>query len=323
MTVRPLRVPRRTAVLGSATALAAALMTACSSGSAETEAAAGGGAASDAGGAAGATRSVVHARGTTAVPEDPQRVVVLEPLELDTAVGLGVTPVGAAVAGNITTLPEYLGVTGVAPVGTVPEPDLEAIAALAPDLVLGTETRHAKLYDQLASIAPTVFIADHAAPWRENMGLIAEALGRSEEAADLLEAVDARSEEIAAEHAPSGTTVNMVRPRDETTLSLYGPTSFAGSLLASVGLSIPEREWADAIQSDISPENILEAQADLVLVTTTDVEDPTTIPAAIAQNAEAFPDVRLVDTSYWVSGVGPVGAQRVLDDIEAILADRS
>jgi len=321
VTVRPLRVPRRTAVLGSATALAA-LMTACSSGSAETEDAAGG-AASDAGGTDGATRSVVHARGTAAVPQNPQRVVVLEPLELDTAVGLGVTPVGAAVAGNITTLPEYLGVTGVAPVGTVPEPDLEAIAALAPDLVLGTETRHAKLYDQLASIAPTVFIADHAAPWRENMGLIAEALGRSDEAAELLEAVDARSEEIAAEHAPSGTTVNMVRPRDETTLSLYGPTSFAGSLLAGVGLSIPEREWADAIQTDISPENILEAQADLVLVTTTDVEDTSTIPAAIAQNAEAFPDVRLVDTSYWVSGVGPVGAQKVLDDIEAILADHS
>lgn len=322
MNSRPLLVPRRAAVLGSASALSAVLLSACSTGTGTSGSQAAADGASDAGGAAG-TRSVTHARGTAQVPEDPQRVVVLEPVELDTAVGLGVTPVGAAVAGNVTTLPAYLGVTGVEPVGTVPEPDLEAIAALAPDLILGTETRHAKLYDQLASIAPTVFLADHAAPWRDNARLIAEALGRSEEAEELLAAVDARSEEIAAAHQPAGTTVNMIRPRDESTLSLYSPTSFAGSLLVGVGLTIPEREWTDGIQTDISPENILDTQADIVLVTTADVEDPSTLPTAIAQNPEAFAHVTLVDTSWWVSGVGPVGAQKVLEDIEAILADHS
>ncbi|UVY83937.1 iron-siderophore ABC transporter substrate-binding protein [Brachybacterium sp. NBEC-018] len=285
-----------------------------------------GGAADDAADAAGTgsgagTRSVEHARGTSEVPADPQRVVVLEPVELDTAVALGVTPVGAAVASNVAGIPAYLGVDGVEPVGTVPEPDLEAIAALKPDLILGTESRHSKLYDQLDAIAPTVYMASQADPWQENALLVGEALGQEEQAQALLDDHEQRCEEIKGElDLDEGTTANLIRPRDETTLSLYGPTSFAGSALECVGLTIPDREWQDGLQADLSPENILDARADHVLVTTADVEDESTIPASITQNAEAFPSVTLVDTSYWVSGVGPKGGDLVLSDIEKILS---
>lgn len=266
-----------------------------------------------------AVRSVEHARGTTEVPADPQRVVVLEPLELDTAVALGVTPVGAAVAGNVTGIPAYLGVGAeVGSVGTVPEPDLEAIAALRPDLVLGTESRHSELYDQLSGIAPTVFMATQSDPWQDNVRLVGEALGREQEAGELLEEFGARCEEVAALNTP-GATANLVRPRDDATLSLYGPTSFAGSALECAGFTIPARDWQGEIQVDISPERVPEAAADHVFVPTTDVADPAGVPALVAGNPAAFPDVHLVDTSYWISGVGPLGGQRVLDDIAAIL----
>lgn len=267
------------------------------------------------------TNSVDHARGTSEVPVDPQRVVVLEPVELDTAVALGVTPVGAAVASNVAGVPEYLGVDGIAPVGTVPEPDLEAIAALKPDLILGTESRHSKLYDQLESIAPTVFMATQADPWQENVQLIAQALGKQEEAQDLLDNFNERCEDIKTEFNTSQKTANVIRPRDETTLSIYGPTSFAGGALECVGLTIPEQEWEDGgLQADISPENILSSKADYVFVTTLDVNDPSTIPNAITQNAAEFPAVTLVDTSYWISGVGPKGGELVLSDLEKFLS---
>ncbi|WP_406246737.1 ABC transporter substrate-binding protein [Microbacterium sp. M] len=265
------------------------------------------------------TRSVEHARGTTQVPEEPKRVIVLEPVELDTAVALGVTPVGAAVASNVSGVPEYLGVEGVEPVGTVPEPDLEAIAALEPDLILGTESRHSQLYAQLDAIAPTVFMQTQADPWQENVLLIGEALGQKGEAQTLLDGFNERCEEIAGEFDVAGTTANLIRPRDETTLSVYGPTSFAGGALECAGLTIPDREWVDGLQADLSPENIMDAQADYVFVTTADVDDESTIPSAITQNAAAFPTVTLVDTSYWVSGVGPKGGDLVLDDIEQFL----
>lgn len=269
-----------------------------------------------------APRAVEHARGVTEVPEQPQRVVTLEPLELDTAVSVGITPVGAAVASNVAGIPAYLGVDGVEPVGTVPEPDLEAIAALKPDLILGTEARHSKLYDQLSAIAPTVFIATQADPWRDNAELIGEALGREDEVAAQIAAVDDRCAEIGEAHDLAGKTAQVIRPRDETTLSLYGPVSFAGSLLECVGYTTPEHDWADGLQADISPENILDARADAVFVTASDTTDASAIPASITQNADAFPSVTLVDTSTWVAGVGPRGAQSVLGDIERFLDGR-
>ena len=265
---------------------------------------------------AGDVHEVTHARGTTEVPTEVERVVTLEPLELDTAVAVGITPVGAAVASNVASTPSYLGVDGVDAVGTVPEPDLEAIAALKPDLILGTEARHSALYEQLSAIAPTVFIETQADPWRDNALLIGEALNKEDEVADLLADIDQRCADLSDQYDVDGQTVQLIRPRDETTLSLYGPISFAGSLLECVGYTIPEQDWADGLQADISPENILDATADEVFVTTADVDDQSTIPAAVTQNASAFPSVTLVDTSYWVAGVGPKGAHAVLDDIE-------
>ncbi|MEN0023926.1 MAG: iron-siderophore ABC transporter substrate-binding protein [Microbacterium sp.] len=265
---------------------------------------------------AGDVHEVTHARGTTEVPTEVERVVTLEPLELDTAVAVGITPVGAAVASNVASIPSYLGVDGVDAVGTVPEPDLEAIAALKPDLILGTEARHSALYEQLSAIAPTVFIETQADPWRDNALLIGEALNKEDEVAALLADVDHRCADLSDQYDVDGQTVQLIRPRDETTLSLYGPISFAGSLLECVGYTIPEQDWADGLQADISPENILDATADEVFVTTADVDDQSTIPAAVTQNASAFPSVTLVDTSYWVAGVGPKGAHAVLDDIE-------
>lgn len=309
----PSHLSRRALVLLAATTSAVLMLAGCSSESSVAE--------ENPGESAAATHEVEHARGVAEVSTDPQRIVTLEPLELDTAVALGLTPVGAAVASNIAGVPSYLGVKSIEPVGTVPEPDLEAIAALKPDLILGTEARHSVLYEQLAAIAPTVFIATQADPWRENALLIGEALNKEDEVEDLLTAVDDRCAQLADEYDVDGETVQLIRPRDETTLSLYGPVSFAGSLLECVGFTIPEQDWADGLQADISPENILNARADYVFVTTADVADDSTIPAAITQNADNFGSVTLVDTSYWVSGVGPKGAQVVLDDIEQFLEE--
>ena len=105
--------------------------------------------------------AVTHARGTTDVPTDPQRVVVLEPVQLDTSVALGVIPVGTAVLSETTGVPAYLGekAAEIEMVGTVAAPNLEKIVALSPDLIIGTESRHGDMYEQLAAIAPTVYMA--------------------------------------------------------------------------------------------------------------------------------------------------------------------
>lgn len=267
------------------------------------------------------TRVVQHARGETEVPADPQRVVVLEPVQLDTAIALGAVPVGSAVLGAGDGIPAYLGdvAAGISTVGTFQEPDLEAIAALQPDLILGTETRQSALYEQLSGIAPTVFMAAQTDPWRDNVAFTAEALGDPDGADDLLRAYDDRCAEIAAEFDTGGMTAQMIRPRDDV-LSLYSPDSFGGGTLECTGLTIPDREYEDAISADVSFENAADAAADLVVVTSAEPDDPATMPEVITLNAEAFPDPHLVDQAYWILGVGPLGGMEVLDDVERLLA---
>ncbi|NJL98642.1 MAG: ABC transporter substrate-binding protein, partial [Synechococcaceae cyanobacterium SM2_3_2] len=103
----------------------------------------------------GSTRLVQHAMGETFVPEDPQRVVVLDTSALDAVVALGSTPVGTLIYG---TLPAYLGesITEIDIVGDINQPNLEAIIRLDPDLILGTRVNVAALYRQLDQIAPTI-----------------------------------------------------------------------------------------------------------------------------------------------------------------------
>ncbi len=278
------------------------------------------GGAAPTGSADAGTRTVTDARGEGEVPAAPKRVVVLEPVALDTSVALGVMPVGAAVLNETAGVPAYLGAdaAGAEVVGTVPEPGVERIAALAPDLIIGTESRHAAIHDQLASIAPTVFLASQADPWRDNVALVGEALGRADDAAALLTDYQARCDAIAQEYAVAGTTAQMIRPRDGL-LTLYGPESFAGSTLECAGFTTPERDWEGSISVDLSPEKVLEARADQVFVTTTDVDDASSVPAAITDNAASFPALHLVDQSYWITGVGPLGGLKVLDDIEDVL----
>lgn len=267
----------------------------------------------------GATHAVEHARGTSEVPDAPERVVVLEPVALDTAMALGVVPVGAAVLDVTRGAPSYLGeeAAGITTVGTVPEPNLEQIAALEPDLILGTESRHTSLYDALDAIAPTVFLESQADAWQDNVGLVAEALGDPDGAVRLLTEYDERCAEVAAAHGTAGRTAQLVRPRDGI-LTLYGPTSFAGSTLECAGFTTPERDWEGSISVDVSPELASQARADLVVVTSPDPEDASTTPPFLAR---AVPDVRPVDESFWITGVGPLGGQVVLDDLDRLLTE--
>ncbi|OZD58030.1 iron ABC transporter substrate-binding protein [Rhodococcus sp. 06-1460-1B] len=274
------------------------------------------------GSAGEATRTVETVRGSIDVPDNPLRVVTLEPVELDTTVALGIVPVGTAVLSETAGVPTYLGTeaAGIATVGTVAEPTIEDIAAAQPDLILGTETRHAQYYDQLSAIAPTVFIASQSDPWRDSVRFVGRVLGKEAKAEELLTAYDDRCAEIAEKHDTAGKTAQLIRPRSGE-LTLYGPSSFAGSTLECAGFTTPPRpEWTDEISVDLSPELAAQAAADLIVVTADNPSDPAAIPSSITDNAATLPNPHAVDLSYWITGVGPMGGQTVLDDIDRILS---
>ncbi|WP_033218595.1 ABC transporter substrate-binding protein [Kitasatospora phosalacinea] len=316
----------------SATVLAAVLSTtllaACGSeGSTDAGPAAAGSAAGDS--AAAFPRSVKHTMGTAEIKARPKRVVVLDSGELDDVTLLGITPVGA-VAPHLKTeggFPAYLKgkIDGTKDVGPMNEPNLELIASLKPDLILTSKVRHEKVYDKLNAIAPTVMAETTGEPWKANLKLYAQALGKETEAAKALSDYEARAaklgEEIKAKYDGTAPTVSVVRFVAGPT-RLYQNASFSGVVLKDVGLARAiKAPDVDKSMLEVSPELINQADADLVFVTTSD--DPSKTKQAEVQqtavwqglNAVKNGKVFTVPDETWMSGIGVQAADQMLGDI--------
>ncbi|MEU5383950.1 ABC transporter substrate-binding protein [Kitasatospora cineracea] len=310
-----------------AAVLSTALLTACGSGGTSDAKPAASQAAGDS--AAAFPRSVKHALGTAEIKAQPKRVVVLDSGELDDVTLLGITPVGA-VAPHLKTeggFPAYLKgkVDGTKDVGPMNEPNLELIASLKPDLILTSKVRHEKVYDKLNAIAPTVMAETTGEPWKANLKLYAQALGKETEAAKALGDYEARAaklgEEIKAKYNGTAPTVSVVRFVAGPT-RLYQNASFSGVVLKDAGLARAiKAPDVDKAMLDVSPEQINQADADLVFVTTSD--DPSKTKQAEVQqtavwqglNAVKNGKVFTVPDETWMSGIGVQAADRMLGDI--------
>jgi iron complex transport system substrate-binding protein len=130
----------------------------------------------------------------TKVPGQAERPMTLTPDALGDTLALEVKPVRAALPG--ARLPGYLrgparGVELVAPLTKL---DLPATEALDPDLILGSKEGQGRLYDDLRKIAPTVM--SDGDDWKLTLRLHGEALGRTNEAEQLLIDWDNRLAEV-------------------------------------------------------------------------------------------------------------------------------
>jgi iron complex transport system substrate-binding protein len=272
-------------------------------------------------------RLVEHAMGTTCVPERPQRVVVLDTGELDSALALGVTPVGAVTAFADGGFPSYLeGRTdGIEVVGTIAEPNLEAILALDPDLILSSKLRHEAIYQQLSSIAPTVFTETVGVVWKENLLANGEALGLGAEAERLLADYDERLAGLrsALDELP---TVSIVRFLPGQ-VRIYLAGSFIGTIIEDAGLPRPAPQQADGFALFVDKEGVALMDADVMFVTTYGPAEDTAVaefrrdPLWRSLGVVRRGDVHEVPDAYWMLGIGPIAANLVVDDLYAYLVD--
>lgn len=279
------------------------------------------------------TRTVEHAMGITEVPADPQRVVVLDSSFLDAALALGVVPVGATEASDGFGMPDYLAaeVPDIAVVGLTNEPNLEAIAALDPDLIFGAKVRHEALYDKLSGIAPTVFTASSGTNWKDGLAVTADALGRADEARALLEDYEARAADVGERVDADGSRASIVRFLLPDEIRLYGPATFSGTVLTDIGFDLGEHDWNQYSMALISGEQLGLADADVVFATayggtdTAQFEDAFSSLQPLWDSVPAVADGRQhwVADDTWMTGIGLIGAGLILDDVEAILVSES
>jgi iron complex transport system substrate-binding protein len=160
--------------------------------------------------AAGSFPATVETKfGPVTIEQAPTRVVALGWGDAETALALGVQPVGASdwlafggegvgpwAAGRYTTPPEIIGTT---------EPSYEAVAALEPDLILDTKSSgDAKRHELLSAIAPTIGVPEggdsYLTSGAQQLSMIATALGKTAEGEQLQADVDAKFAAAKAAH---------------------------------------------------------------------------------------------------------------------------
>ncbi|WP_327435847.1 iron-siderophore ABC transporter substrate-binding protein [Streptomyces sp. NBC_01201] len=322
----------RLLVAGSLAVTAALVLTSC--GSSDSGSGSGSGSGGPASSSDSGTHTVATAMGDIEVPVAPERVVVLDTAELDSALTLGVKPVGATHTGTESGFLSYLPkdrVEGIEDVGEMMTPNLEAVAALKPDLILTSKIRHGAAYGELSKIAPTVMTENTGYPWKENFQVHADALGKVPAAEKVVAGYDAHvaevTEALGGKEKAASTEVNVVRFVEGADIRVYGRQNYIGTILADVGLGRPAivDKAEDGFSYDVSPEKIDQADADVVLHSTYgDAEkskEKQTVGSGLWRNMAAVRSGRVfpVDDELWIQGIGYTAADRILDELRADL----
>ncbi|MEU4373673.1 iron complex transport system substrate-binding protein [Pseudonocardia alni] len=210
-----------------------------------------------------------HAFGAAEIPARPQRVVALGVTDADPVLALGVTPVAVA---SYTFYQETGGlgpwarglVQGEAPqVLTEPEPNLERIAALRPDVIIALSSGIDRAaYDRLTAIAPVVARPAGSIAFgvsrTDQMRAVATALGETARGEELIRTADAAFADAVTAHPEfRGKVGATVLPFDGT----YGAFTAAdarGQFMTGLGFAQPpaiaERDDRQSFYVEVSSE---------------------------------------------------------------------
>lgn len=270
-------------------------------------------------------RSVTHFAGVTEIPAAPTRIAVVSTGQLDALLTLGRVPTAATRAENSGLVPAYLreafpqdaaALDAMTDIGQRTEPDLEAIAQAAPDLILVNATRGAELYDALSAIAPTVVTKGNGVNWKSDFLLIADALGDEGAARGVLDSLQGDSAAFAAGREAEATTVSFLQSTGDRT-RIMGVPSFAGGLAQDLGLGRPSSQQFDETSQEISAEQIDLADADHVFYAGTGEGVAFIESAPLWTTLGAVTDGRAVPVDYdpWFMNAGPTAARLVQDEI--------
>jgi iron complex transport system substrate-binding protein len=284
-------------------------------------------------------RMIVHPLGETCVPEQTSRVVALDHTAAGDLLSLGVMPIG--VANNL--LPQIATLVPDVPrLGQSNQINLEAVAALQPDLILGGAWEIEAVYDKLSAIAPTVtFAMQTTADWQQPFRFHGVVLGMEAKAENVLSQYQQRVEALKGQLSEQPSMqVSLVRVMDRAgQIGLYLKNCFGGSILADLGVARPpSQNFGTPDQPPfvnlISQEALPQADGDVILLSTfgatpeiaaaadAELERLKTDPLWRSLKAVQEDQVYRVG-HYWGAGNSPLAADWVLDDVERYLLNSS
>lgn len=275
------------------------------------------------------SRVVKHAMGEETIVGTPERIVILTNEGTEALLSLGVKPVGAVQSWVGDPWYEHIaeGMEGVEVVGDELQPNIELIASLKPDLIIGNKVRQEKIYEQLKQIAPTIFSEDLAGDWKINFNLYMEAIGKKEEGERLMAQFDKRVQEASAKLTDKLDTKVSVARFSASQVRIYQKQTFSGVLLEQLGFARPESQDKDSFIEVMSKETIPSMDGDVLFYFVTEVpgktdaskvveewmNDPLFKNLNVAKNDKVVP----VDEAIWNTAGGYQAANLLLDEIVA------
>lgn len=210
--------------------------------------------------------AISTALGAATVEKAPQTIAVLDVAAVDTLAALGVSVAGMPAAHYVKYLDDVA--AAATPIGSLFEPDFEAIANLNPDLII-VGGRSSTQVEPLSEIARTIDMTvtgeDHIDQVLGRLEAYGELFGEQDAAAELETAFNAKLDTLRA--AIDGRGTGLVVMTNGPKVSAYGAGSRFGWLHAGTGL--PEAvEGVDAQTHGeaISFEFIAEANPDWLIV---------------------------------------------------------
>lgn len=288
-----------------------------------------GAAAPNQGTAANQSYTIQHAMGETKIPKTPERVVILTNEGTEALLALGVKPVGAVQSwvGDPWYPHIKAEMEGVKNVGTESQPNIELIASLKPDLIIGNKMRVEKIYEQLSKIAPTVYSQELRGEWKNNFRLYAEAVNKKEKGAEVLAAFDSRVEDLKKKAGDKlKMKVSLVRFMPATARIYYNDT-FAGIIFKQIGIARPANQDIPKFADDVTKERIPQMEGDLLFYFTYEtgdgkatkleeewLKDPLWNNLNVVKNKKAFK----VNDSIWNTAGGVKAANLLLDELYKI-----
>ncbi|MBB6631436.1 iron-siderophore ABC transporter substrate-binding protein [Clostridium algidicarnis] len=277
------------------------------------------------------TISIEDAMGTASVPENPKRVVILTNEGTEALLTLGVKPVGA-VTGFAGEWYEHTKdeLVDTRPVGKETSVNVEAVAALKPDLIIGNKMRHEKIYDQLKSIAPTVYSDTLRGEWKDNFRFYAKVVGKEAEGDKAIKDYEDKVTSIKENYKDKlDTEVSIVRFMAGKTRIYLGDT-FSGTIFKEIGFKRPETQQGTDFVNEIGKERLKEADGDVIFYFTYElgdgkglareeewIQDPLFKSLEAVKNNKAFK----VDDTIWNTAGGINAANLMLEDLTNLLKD--
>lgn len=272
--------------------------------------------------------TIEHAMDLTTIEGKPKRIVVLTNHGTEALLVLGIKPIGAVQSWTGSPWYDHIDedMEGVEVVGTESEINLEAIAALKPDLIIGNKMRQEEHYQALEAIAPTVFEETLRGDWKVNFELIAKTVAEEEKGQEVLESFNERVANLTERLGDKiDTKVSMVRfmPDD---VRVYHKDSFSGIILEEIGLARPEsQDVADFAAKGVTKERINEMDGDVIFYFTYENEngegqkaEDQWVKDALWTNLEAVKANKAYEVSdtIWNTAGGVKAANLMLDDLE-------